>query len=340
MEDLIDTVVSSTWLFIVLVFAAMMLSGYFFFLQPLSKRWLNITLGIIFAGVFIYIMIFATRGAYGHAVEFTDIQSNGQQLCLEERHEVGDGDGGTSTVYRIYIIDLKTGKRLLREVLPYANILGLTADSYITYENDEVVKYGLFDGKQIKSWTKETGFEKYDELAPGINAFGRYQQHVNGQTKAYVKITTLNGREYFFDPSNETLYAERPPDQMIDQYTFSFATVTGHIMHLVRYRPSEKLYDKTLLEPELIFFDEKKNLVVIKHYTTLEKSNAVLTGLTYDLEARWQVEQTNLHLGDKYTENPLYGTSTIIDDNLIVTFGGTVLCLDPTTGTERWRNSL
>jgi hypothetical protein len=340
LEELIDIIVSTGWLFVTVVFIAMMASGCFFFLKPLRRQWLNITLGIILAGVFIYIMIFATRGAYGYAVEFTEIHSNGQQVCLEERHEVGDGDGGTSTAYRIYILDLKTGKRLLRETLPYANILDLTNDSYITYEYDEVVKRDLFNGKEIKVWTKEKGFEKFDELASGINSFGSHKQEINGKTKGYLTITALNGHEYFFDPANEKLFTERPADQPIDRYAFSFASISSHIQRLVRYRPSEKFYGKELLEPEILFYDEGKNLVILKHYTTLEKDNAVLTGLTYDLQERWQLQQTNLQLEDKFEEKPVYGTSMVVGDDLIITFGGTVLCLEAATGTERWRNRL
>jgi hypothetical protein len=340
MEQLIDNVVSSSWLFIVVVFAAMMASGYFFFLQPLRRQWLNMTLGTILACIFIYTMIFATRGHFGYAVEFIGIYSNGMQICLEEEHEVGDGDGGSSTVHRIYVLEQQTGKRILRKIISNPNILNVTSGAYVVYEYDAVVKYDLFDGQEMKRWSKEEGFEKFPELTSGISALTVYHQEVNGQKKGFIAITAMNGHDYYFDTVTETLQAERPVDEIKDQYAFSISHLTGQIKQLVRNRPTERIYNKQLLEPEVLFYDETQNMVVLKHYSTLDKSNAVLTGLTYDLHERWNVEQASLGLKDDYEELPLFGSSLISKNDLIVTFGGTVVCFNLITGKERWRNRL
>ena len=52
-------------------------------------------------------------------------------------------------------------------------------------------------------------------------------------------------------------------------------------------------FQETFLEPEIIAFDER-GVMVVRHYETLEKKNAILTAVDLNLKKLWDVKQRDL----------------------------------------------
>jgi hypothetical protein len=167
---------------------------------------------------------------------------------------------------------------------------------------------------------------------------------VNGIQKGYLTITALDGHEYYLDLQNETLHSGQPPYELNEQgRAFFFNTVSGQIQRLIkpsRDTRGESTYDVDMLLPEIIVNDPSKKILIVRHFTSLDKNNAVLTCLSYDLQLLWTVQQSSLNIKNRYEENNMMGTSAYDTHNLVITFGGTVICFDMANGNERWRNSL
>jgi hypothetical protein len=344
MEALIDNIVSNTWLFMFVLIITMGLAGFFFFAQPASRKWINAAWGTLLSIIFLFMLIGATRGSFGYAVGFYGMHTNGEQLSLIEQHEVGDGDGGSSTVYRLYVLDLKTGKRMLRMLLDYPEIITMTKDGIVVFEQSRTVKLNIITGDEMKTWSQEKGLEKFPELKTGISNIGRETKIIDGKRKGYLTITALDGHEYYFDLQDETLHTGRVPHESSDNnITFRFNTVAGRIERLVStsrepYQESE--YESDLLEPEIIANDPTRKIVIVKHFTTLEKNNAIITCLSYDLKPLWLIDQSTLKIEHYYPENSKAGAALYDAQNIVMTFGGTAICFDVTNGEERWRNTL
>ncbi|HEY3406176.1 MAG TPA: hypothetical protein VGK59_22470 [Ohtaekwangia sp.] len=341
MENLIDHVVSETWLFMTVVIGALLLAGFFFMYKPFRNNLIDRAIGTVFVLISIYVMIYLTRSEYGYAAEFIEMRSNGNEVCLMERHETGDGDGGTYTMYRIYVLDLKTGKRLLRMTCDYSEILTMTDNGVFIFEPDRVVRYDLFTGKETGEWSAENGFKKFPELKSGINSLGRNSRIIQGRKKGYLSITAMDGHQFYFDPEDEKLYPGTLPNEPYDPrtYMFNFSVNTGEIKTLMLSN-TDRAYDGEFLSPEIMLRDDSAEFIIVEHYAALDKRDAILTAISFDLKKIWEVKQSSLGITDKYNENPELGSWLYEGNNLLLSFGGAVLCLDAKTGKEIWRNRL
>jgi hypothetical protein len=347
----IDKLVSSTWMFLTFLTGLLMLGVFFSAYKPFRVKWHNYILPGFFFVAFIFSMIFLTRGPFGNAVEFIQAKSNGKQLALIETHEVGDGDGGTSTVYRLYTFDLRTGKRILRQLQSYSGVIAMTEKMIVFSEADQIAGYDIFTGEEVKVWSKEQGFESYPQLRQGISTLSQTSEQLGDSTFAYLIITAMDGNRYYLDVNTERLIQEDPPHHSSPLHTssltinenedersyYAFQNVTGEIDRLFVDRNGEsKFYKDTFLEPEFIAFDGT-DLVVIRHFETLEKRNAILTAVNLRLEKAWQITQQEL-IGTVDEEHSAEaGVTHVVGKNLITTFGGCIVCLDIKSGNIIWK---
>lgn len=341
MENLIDQVVSEIWLFMTVVIGALLLSGFFFAVKPFKNNLIDRGIGSLMAVFAVFVMIYLTRSEYGYAVEFIEMRTNGKEVCLMERHETGDGDGGTHTMYRIYVLDIKTGERLVREVSNYSEILTMTQDGVFIFEPDRAVKYDLHNGDEIREWTSTKGFEKFPELKSGINNFGRNSRIVDRKKKGYLDLTAMDGHRFYFDFEDEKLYPGTLPNEPYDQraYMFTFSVNTGEIETLLLSN-TDRAYEGEFLSPEILVRDDSAKFIIVKHFAALDKRDAIITAISFDLKKVWEVRQSTLSIRDKYDEGSLIGVHLYTDSKLLISFGGAILCLDALTGKELWRTAL
>lgn len=343
----VDTLVSTTWMFMTFLGLLIALSIFFTVYNPFRTKWHNYILPTFFAIAALFSLIFLTRGPYGKAWTFIDAASNEKQIAFIETHEVGDGDGGTSTVYRLYTFDLATGNKLVRQLVDYPRILTMTDKMVVMNEFDGVVGYDIFTGDVLKTWTKESGFEKYPELKVGINNMSASSQQKENHTEAYITITAMDGNQYYFDIVAEKLHRGTVPyraDEFSDysirlenrDYYF-FQKESGEIDRMTMQGERGTIaFQETFLEPKIIAFDGK-GVIVVRHFETLEKKNAILTAVDLGMKKLWDVKQRDLVGVSDDSDDMEAGESIYTNGKLVTTFGGRMICINATDGKVLWQ---
>lgn len=361
MSDVLDYIVSTAWAFYTVLAILCILPSVFIIKRPFK----NLVLGRITQFLTVLLafsaIMYLTLGPNSYAVEFIGGLSNGQELCLIEKHISSDGDGMTYDEYRLYVINLENGEKLSRMNIDSPELLCVKENSVIFFERISAVEYDLKSGEKIYEWSNEKGFEKFPELSSGIYDLNRQSSLASNYiNKGFLNITAKNGRKYYFDLLHDSLYEGNYYNNIItDGYSFSeygvqykmnsytvsnyyFVSEVDEIKKLKyegNYDKDVRFYEGTFLSPSVIALNEKESFFVVKHFETLDKKTAIYTAVNFDFTTRWNINQKDLAIKDKYPETPLPGISFAVEDKLILTFGGAVLCLNSLTGDIRWQNA-
>ncbi|MFI5204897.1 MAG: hypothetical protein ACHQF2_10410 [Flavobacteriales bacterium] len=359
MSGFLDYIVSNSWLFmIVFIFFAGMVTVIWFF-RPFKKWQFNRAMHIICSLGFFAILMYLLMGPNGYAVNFTDMRSNGHHICLVEQHEQGHGDGGSSTEHRVYILDLKTGERIYRMTNDYGRLLMVRDSFLILYEREGAIAYDLKEGNEVKRWGKEKGFENFSELTSGIQDITSYSGSYYGLNNASLGITAMNGKKYHFNLTTEKLTSGNGPafnnkgvynlneneiryehEGYYQWEVYSFKDVEGEIRKLQysHYDGTKKELNEELLAPDFVTVNDEKKYFVIKHFEGLDRKNAILTAVTFDMQKKWEVRQNLLDVSDHYNDTPEIGRVVSVNNNILVTFGGFIVYLNGENGQVIWKS--
>ncbi|RAW00901.1 hypothetical protein [Pseudochryseolinea flava] len=347
--SIIDTVVSSTWMFFSYLAVLIAVAITFTVYKPFRTPWMNYILPSLFSIAFLFSLIYLTRGPYGRAVDFIDVASNGKQLALIETHEVGDGDGGTTTLYRLYVLDLKTGNRLVRQVQSYAQIICMTDHLIAIAEPQGVTGYNIFTGDEEKLWSKESGFEKYPELSSGISQLSYVT--IDEHDTALLAITAMDGKRNHYDLSEEKLIPGDHPRRSHHRYEttavlengdyYYFKDENGEIGRMTVDRKGQsKAYQETFLLPRIVFFDESDDVIIVRHFETLGKKNAIFTAVDLELNKLWELKQNDLIGADADDGNARVGIHYKLNERIIITIGSWVISVNAKNGAVYWKKPL
>jgi hypothetical protein len=359
MGDILDYIFSETWLmttvFILVCFIPTIVIIYRPFKNLILGRITQITVA---GGAFAFLM-YLVMGPDGYALQYIGGLTNGKEICLIEMHYQGDGDAGHYEVYRLYVLDLKTGKRISRTSVESQELLCVTENTAIFFERTSAVAYDLKSGEKVHEWSKEKGFEDFPELHSGISELNRSTASYQFKNEAWLTITAKNGHQYCYNLlTSELVEQEYPPSDSEDSFTrddyevahkstgsnkewyFSFKEKTGEIKQLVYHSKNnpEKILDGDYLNPKMIAVYPDQKLFIIQHFTTVENTSAIFTAVTFDQQIKWRVTQTDLKAADKFSDQPLPGISFPKDNQLITTFGGLVILLNAADGSIVWKS--
>ena len=358
MGDLLDYIVSETWLmttvFIVVCFIPTIVIIYRPFKNLILARITQITVA---GGAFAFLMYLAI-GPDGYALQYIGGLTNGKEICLIEMHYQGDGDAGHYEVYRLYVLDLNTGERLSRTSVESQELLCVT-DMAVFFERTGAVAYDLKSGEKVKEWSKEKGFENFPELQSGISELNRQSASYQFKNEAWLTLTAKNGHQYCYNLlTDELLEIQYPPNNsegpiVFDEYEvsrqsthqskewyFNFKEKTGEIKQLVYHTKNntEKILEGEYLNPKMVAVYPDQKLFIIQHFTTVENTSAIYTAVTFDQQIKWRITQSELQTSDKFSDQPLPGISFPINDQLIATFGGLVVLLNAADGSAVWKS--
>jgi hypothetical protein len=359
MGDILDYIVSETWLmttvFIVVCFIPTIAIIYRPFKNLILARITQITVA---GGAFAFLM-YLVMGPDGYALQYIGGLTNGKEICLIEMHFQGDGDAGNYEVYRLYVLDLKTGERISRTSVESQELLCVTDNTAIFFERTGAVAYDLKSGEKVKEWSKEKGFENFPELHSGISELNRQSASYQFKNEAWLTITAKNGHQYCYNLlTDELLEIQYPPNNsespiVFDEYEvslqsihqskewyFDFKEKTGEIKQLVYHTKNntEKILEGEYLNPKMVAVYPDQKLFIIQHFTTVENTSAIFTAITFDQKTKWRVAQNELGTADKFSAQPLPGISFPINDQLIATFGGLVVLLNAADGSVVWKS--
>jgi hypothetical protein len=124
------------------------------------------------------------------------------------------------------------------------------------------------------------------------------------------------------------------------RYSYSFVRENGEIEKLIfsSDEQEQKEYGGDFLDPELVGCNFDKRILIVKHFQTLKKDETIVTAISFDLKKLWEVRQSELDVVDSFDENPTVGATLSVDDKLILTFGGFVVCLKEDDGSVVWKS--
>ena len=360
MGDFLDYLVSTTWLAVsVFIFMLFFIVGIWFY-RPFKNMIFNRIIHVAFSISGFLFLMYMILGSSGYAVNFIRGITNGKQICLVEEHYQSDGDAGGSDVWRLYVLDLETGKKVYKMMVDSPEILYVSEKSVVFFEWNYAVEYDLIQGNKTREWSYEKGFEKFPELRVGIQDINRHSESTSNS--AYLTITAKDGHKYCFDFATEQLFETdylNTPDssrytydddgvyyKQIGDYSnlfsYGFKDKTGEIEQLVysKYPAEDLLFDGEFLYPSVVGLNPKSGYFLVKHFTTLEKNNAVLTAINFDMTVKWRVEQFELKVIDEYSVNPEIGQCISVNNNYVVTYGGFVVYLNGETGEVIWQSRM
>jgi hypothetical protein len=358
MEPVWDYIASNSWLRVSLffIFTFMITVVWWFrpFRTPLYNRILSAVLSLGSAAVIFY-MSFAH---IGYAVHFDGALSNGEQLCLTESHSHAAGRSST-TRHRLYVLDVKTGKRIYRMALSTGQMLMVRKKGVVFFEGVKAIEYNLQNGDCTNEWSKEKGFEKFTELKSGIQDLNRHWLWWKSINSAYLTLTANDGNKYCYDLVTDSLhkkeYLRNLPEilkyswdedgvyfkneKYSDEVAYRFEYGSGERRKLYKSKyPEENIfYPYDFLRPKVIALFENEQFFVIKHLESLDEKNTIFTAINFDLTKKWEVKQNEMDVTDGYNDNPEFGTWHQVNNNLVVTFGGFVVYLAGSTGKPIWK---
>lgn len=357
---MLDYIVSNTWSFMTVFFVVALIPSVVIIKRPFKNLILGRATQFIVSALAFCALMYLIMGPNGYAGHFIGALSNGEKICLVEEHFQGDGDGGSWEEHRLYILDVKDGHRILRMNIEASSILCMTSNSVILpAPGGTAIEYNLETGKKMREWNTEKGFEKFPELSVGIqdmNYSSEYYEHIN---EAWLTLKAKNGYHYCYNLlTEELIQAEYPPRRdfknSFDEYgvelrvtdyyhayRYSLETKNGEIEQLV-YRNLQSdtvMYPGEFLDPKIVCLDTVQQFFVVLHYETLDRTNAFLTAINYDLKTRWAISQRDLQVADYYTKTPEISNVFMNGENIFASFGGTVVCLRANDGNLVWKQT-
>lgn len=353
--EIIDAILASYWSYV--FFGVILLGASLIWVwNPFKKKRHNQILHYSVSGCCAFVFLFLVFSAAGPAVTFISMRSNGEQMALIDYHEVSDADGGSDPSYRLYLIDMKTGKRIYR-VRPgrYAELLSVTKKGVIVMQGGVVYEYDLKEGNVTRQWSKSGGFENYPELASGIHQLSRGSYQFMNRELSYLDITASNGHRYYLDLQTEQLSESRPQykdtstyrvstteigyyQNYTNQSSYRFKPLNGELKQLY-YQKNQKeqiVYERELLHPSIVYFQPQLKQLVVMHSTSLDAREIILTCLNSDLVPLWELTQRQMMPKDQKDKRRYPGPWLVHDEKLYMAFGGIVACVNMSNGKLIW----
>jgi len=300
-------------------------------------------------------------GPDGYAVQYVRGLVNEKYICLIELHYQGDGDGGSYEENRLYVLNRETGELILRQNTDYERLISLRNDEAIIFENGEASAYHVITGEVTHHWSETEGFEQYPELKSGISEISSSDDVLQNSNNGWLLITAKNGIKYCLNLlTNDLLEMDYPPrdynkigfscDEYEVKYTdsltmkrwyYNFIDSRGDLSQLkfndTNYQ--EKILDGEYIDPKMLAVFPDLNLFIFKHAETTDKINYFFTAVNFNHELVWQHHQDKFLKEDNHTDEPAHGLAIPYNNDLILTFGGAVVTINPANGDVIWANA-
>jgi len=270
----------------------------------------------------------------------------------------GSGGGKKYFHWRLHGLNLDTGKKIFR-VFPnqsYQKIAGFTNELFIIergrarfgmdlpYQADNYIAYDIQTGDE-KFMLSEQFLEKNNPtFANLINGFTFKNEHFIVTSKDGEEFT-LNNFNFKLSPIPlDSTKVFQPSNFMAEEEVDEGDTFTN--LHGLKFSGDirKQILDEkgNILNKKNFFIDGgflqaflNKKIITILSYTATDHSETIISGVFYNGKLAWQItELKNLSIEGSYSFSFIY------NENLILIIGGTVLAIDPETGTINWRTDL
>jgi hypothetical protein len=338
--------------FIVLFFIGLGLGK----INPFKNYYCNILYKFFCYSLFIQWIVIALilSPYYGFADRFKKVLSNGQQLILlDETGSSSPGEGGIDFYYRLYVVDINTGKRLHRKYSgDDADLFYLSGVNLLFREKNIYSIINIKDFHILKSYQIDKLHFNYPELNPGVSVI-KYND-------AFLEIDSKNGRKYYLEPFTGKLWGKKPDIKTEDQSNYHvkwdsidyFDPVTKKTSRILQFKPLQNSFLKRieltahhpksplpldLIEPKFLDIYPHEQIVILVSYDTTDKTSFIITALDFtDERILWQLKQSDFDKSDYVKNDSTLNIFLKHDNNLIFNSGGLLIRADAKTGKIIW----
>ncbi len=283
------------------------------------------------------------HGGYGYAVDNFEVVAQEDNILwgIDYRTTPGGGatGGGGVAIYRVQGLNLDSGTKLFRKLIPYEfKALGDKNHLVWVSTGKEVLGMDLMSGETRITINEQNLMEKFPELAKGV-----YEYKYNTNT-SLVDVVSKDGTSISIDPvanikidhaATSLTKSEHDAgnlDTLRRKITFKgdirqkLTDANGHILN----------EDLTFLKGEFLLFDKASERALVMSYETLDKKKFVLRYLSLDGKLLWEAKQHDLKVGDFFNSEPRFEKAFLYKDKVIMAFYGFVFSLNVSNGHLNW----
>ncbi len=293
---------------------------------------------------------------YGYAFEFDQLMADEKYTCFLDNRPVGGSEGDEGIpYYRLHTLNTSTGKRISRKILGEQVSLLSQENGILFYSQAKNLVFWDIEKGAIKTeLNKESLVKQFPEFVSGIDEFN-YDSNDN-----IIQISAKNGKKYFMEPYSFLLKDKKPESRpkiekayWVENNVLRQNNQNGYsLLQLEGKEGADKIKrivnsKREALNPELEFLEGKLLQVfpdtkqfLILHYTSTDKSEFILSSVSFDLKLLWQIKQGDLITNDYYTVKAEFNVSATAKNDFIFSVGGFVFSINTETGKLNWQNRL
>ncbi len=255
-----------------------------------------------------------------------------------------------SGIYRIQGINLDSGKKLFKRLIPYHfKTIGHKNHLVWASTGKDIVGMDISSGETRITINDNNLMKKFPKLARGV-----YKFSFNPKTSLF-DVLSKDGFRISIDPvantqvnhpvESVTKSIYKIDDQGILENLSSISEDYARIIAFDQGNIKQNLLDKnrqalnkdlTFLKGKFLLFDNVASKALIMSYETLDKKEFILRCLSLDGKLLWEAKQHDLKVGDFFNAKPEFEKALFYKDKVIMAFDGFVFSLDSSDGHLNW----
>lgn len=279
------------------------------------------------------------------APRFETLRTNEKVACLVQRQESSSDDLGliVDRYYKLHVIDIQTGKQLLKLNMGKDKIRFLQLkDEFVLLQLRRTATpvfrvLNVFSNEVVREYSNQTLVELFPEFLPGVADEIDYREG-NNLLKAYSK----DGKEWYIDPFKHVILShdevknlpetqKRPP---------RFSLEGDKIKYIEDYKTDHVNKDLPFIEGKLLAIDNDQRKFFIASYKTTDKTEPTFYCLSFGQQILWKTDPVKLNFKTVAKKFADFDVASIIADNVFFNFGGFIFLANHDDGTIIWQTEL
>ncbi len=362
MENILDYLFSSAWLLVITFFIVLFIFIIISEIKPFKNKLHNKIFKII-SIIIPFLLLFGlymVPFSYGFSYEISAICLAGDKICLIDRTDRGD-EGVDRIVYRLHVLNSKTGKKLSRHMYSGINDINLiNSSTVLLFSDSNFILVDIDNNKIIKKITREYIQSRFHELSKGIESTS-YEKISNVDPPAYITVTTKTAKTYYYNLLTDKLLENSinvknkdigyyinnidiicKKEDNFENRIVSLENKYGsyNLKHLQFYdtliNKSSEIAKTDFIDPKIIAIIPEKNLFFVVSYETTDDINYILHAVDFNGKEKWIINQSATDLANKTIKDAKLNCVVQFENSLIFNWGGFIVSADVNTGKINW----
>jgi len=291
---------------------------------------------------------------YGKAVGIVKIQLFEGRLFVKDYIKTsGSKTTWGEKIYRLHMIDPKTGKKMVRFNLNGSgHVIGIKHDSLVLSYPNAVVFFSATRGNILLIWDAETLPRLFPQIHAGINDLSVSDNEINATAldgnRWTLNIADGHLRPYTGDnrDRHETQKGEDPNEHRTGKHNrpsqekrvaLCHKAENEHQYFLCGHKDSAR-NNELFLDGKIIASSVKNGCFIIMHYETITKLKAIFTCMSLDGRKKiWEVKQSLLSTENNKEPLDIIHFMDEDDSVFLVAIENEIIALQLKDGAVLWR---